>query len=77
MIDLRPFRRPQGGDVEGLHWVAGFEPIASKQLKERYYEPGLLAKAMGFNKEPLRKVAAFREVKLLPEVIAFADQARR
>jgi hypothetical protein len=57
-----------GGDVEGLHWVAGLETIALKQLKERYYDPGLLAKYMGFNKEPLRQVAAFTDVKLFPEV---------
>lgn len=59
-----------GGDVEGLHWVVGNEPIALKQLKERYYDPGLLAKYMGFNKEPLRDVQAFRDVKLYPIVEA-------
>jgi len=57
-----------GGDVEGLHWVVGRETIALKQLKERYYDPGLLAKYLGFNKEPLREVAAFRDVKLYPAV---------
>jgi hypothetical protein len=62
------FDATNGGDVEGLHWVVGNEPIALKQLKERYYDPGLLAKYMGFNKEPLRKVEKFREVKLHPEV---------
>jgi tRNA A-37 threonylcarbamoyl transferase component Bud32 len=29
------FDASNGGDVEGLHWVAGNEPIALKQLKER------------------------------------------
>lgn len=62
------FDASNGGDVDRMHWVAGNEPIALKQLKERYYDPGLLAKQMGFNKEPLRKVEAFREVKLFPEV---------
>lgn len=33
-----------GGDVDGLHWVVGNEPIALKLLTNRYYEPGLLAK---------------------------------
>ena len=60
------FDAANGGDVEGLHWVVGNEPIALKQLKERYYDPGLLAKYMGFNKEPLRQVAAFTDVKLFP-----------
>ena len=67
------FDASNGGDVEGLHWVVGNEPIALKQLKERYYDPGLLAKYLGFNKEPLRKVAAFRDVKLFPEPVAVAQ----
>ncbi len=57
-----------GGQIEGMHWVVGNEPIALDQLKERYYEPGLLAKIMGFNKEPLRDVQAFSDPKLYPEV---------
>jgi WD40 repeat protein/uncharacterized caspase-like protein len=64
------FDASNGGDVEGLHWVLGMEPVALKQLKERYYDPGLLAKYLGFNKEPLRQVEAFRDVKLFPDVDA-------
>jgi WD40 repeat protein len=33
-----------GGCVDGLHWVVGLEPIELDQLKDRYYDPGLLAK---------------------------------
>jgi WD40 repeat protein len=57
-----------GGDVQGLHWVVGLEPIALNQLKERYYDPGLLAKHLGFNKEPLREVVGLANPKLYPEV---------
>lgn len=57
-----------GGDVDGLHWVVGFEPIALNQLKERFYDPGLLAKHLGLSKEPLREVGAFKNVKLYPDV---------
>jgi hypothetical protein len=64
------FDAANGGNVEGLHWVVGNEPIALKQLKERYYDPGLLAKYMGFRKEPLRNVEAFKDVKLYPSVEA-------
>jgi hypothetical protein len=60
------FDASNGGDVEGLHWVVGDEPIALAQLKDRYYDPGLLAKHMGFNPEPLREVAAFDAPKLFP-----------
>jgi WD40 repeat protein len=52
------FDASNGGAVEGLHWVVGDEPIALSRFKERYNDPGLLAKKLGFNKEPLRKVAA-------------------
>ena len=62
------FDASDGGDADGLHWVVGLEPIALTQLKERYYDPGLLAKHFGFNKEPLRDVAAFQDVKLYPGV---------
>ena len=62
------FDASNGGDVEGLHWVIGNEPIELVQLKERNYDPGLLAKKLGFNKEPLRRVEAFDNPKLFPEV---------
>ena len=62
------FDASNAGEVEGLHWVVGNEPIDLVQLKERYYEPGLLAKLLGFNKEPLRDVTAFADPKLYPDV---------
>ena len=62
------FDASNGGDVDGLHWVVGTETIALSQLKERYYEPGLLAKRFGFNKEPLRDVSAFTGVALHPAI---------
>jgi WD40 repeat protein len=64
------FDASNGGEIEWLHWVVGLEPIALSQLKDRYYEPGLLAKLLGFNPEPLRDVQAFRKVKLFPEIRA-------
>jgi hypothetical protein len=69
------FDASNGGDVQGLHWVVGNEPIALDQLKERYYEPGLLAKKLGFNKEPLRQVSAFSNPKLYPDVQLTAPTA--
>lgn len=58
------------GENPNLHWVVGLTPIGIEQLKERYYDPGLLAKIMGVNKEPLRTVPAFEAavVKLPPTV---------
>jgi WD40 repeat protein len=62
------FDAAAGGEIPWLHWVVGSEPIELGQLKERYYEPGLLAKLLGWNREPLRDVAAFDRVELFPEV---------
>jgi WD40 repeat protein len=56
------------GGMNLMHWVVGLEPIDLTQLKERYYEPGLLAKVLAYNKEPLHPVIAFQDVKLFPEV---------
>jgi len=62
------FDAPNGGQSAHLYWVVGNESIGLDQLKERYYEPGLLGKKLGLNSEALREVAAFRNVELFPEV---------
>jgi uncharacterized caspase-like protein len=68
------FDASNGGDVEGLHWVVEMEPVDLRQLKERYYDPGLLAKVLGYTREPLREVQGFGErgVGLYPGVKAEA-----
>ena len=55
------------GDV-GLHWVIDNEPVALSQLKERYFEPYLLAKRLGLDKGPLLDVSALAAPKLSPRV---------
>lgn len=64
------FDASNGGDVDGLHWVVDDEVVALSQLKDRFYEPGLLAKLLGFNPEPVRDVSDFAAtgVALFPEV---------
>ena len=56
-----------GGRVAGLHWVVGLEPIELEQLKERYYDPGLLAKHLKLSREPLRTVEGLGSVRLHPQ----------
>jgi WD40 repeat protein len=54
-----------------MSWRVGpglYDLVALGQLKERYYEPGLLQKIFGLNKEPLRSVSKFENPKLYPEV---------
>lgn len=69
------FDASNGGSVAGLHWVVGNEPIELAQLKERYYEPGLLAKKMGFNPEPLRNVEGLTNPKLFPAIVLSPPKA--
>ena len=49
-----------------MHFTAGLEIIELNQLKDRYYEPGLLKKII--NGEELRDVQGFNDVKLYPEM---------
>ncbi|MEM6785814.1 MAG: caspase family protein [Bacteroidota bacterium] len=57
-----------------LHFVVdtptGPEAIGFDQLKDRYYDPGLLAKLLGYSDEPLRDVQGMNErgLHLPPEV---------
>jgi hypothetical protein len=52
-------------------------PIALDQLKDRYYDPGLLGKIMGYNTEALRTVPNLQDAfaHLFPEVHAQLDAA--
>jgi len=58
------------GAMKLMHYVQGLEVIELEQLKERYYEPGLLAKIMGFDKDELRNVANFDNIAFYPEIKA-------
>jgi WD40 repeat protein len=49
-----------------MHYVIGLEPLELSQLKERYFEPGLLAKLLKISIEPLRDVSKFDAVPLYP-----------
>jgi len=54
--------------MKQLYYTSGFEIIELNQLKERYYEPKLLPKLLGFSDEKIRDVESLAEVKLFPEV---------
>ncbi len=61
------------GNITALHWVIGKETIQLSQLKQRYYEPGLLSKVLGYNLEPVRNIAEFRDPELYPKLSATWD----
>ena len=62
--------------MERMHFVVktsdALETIKFSQLKERYYEPGLLQKLLGYNSETIRNVRGLEDVKLFPDVEAIA-----
>jgi WD40 repeat protein len=57
------------GALKFMHYAYGLEVIKLDQLKEAYYEPGLLQKLLGFNKESLRPIIPLENVRLFPEIL--------
>ena len=56
------------GEVDGLAWVIGGEGYRLDQLRAHYYDPGLLAKVLGFRSEPQRAVPPLSDVRPPPKV---------
>jgi WD40 repeat protein len=52
------FDSANNGDVKGMHWVVGMQTFPLSRFKDRFYDPGLLAKYLGHNEQPLRKLEA-------------------
>ena len=49
------FDAANNGEVKGLHWIVGTEVVPLRQFRDQAYDPGLLAKHLGFSRGPLRK----------------------
>ncbi|WP_273447584.1 caspase family protein [Neolewinella agarilytica] len=60
--------------MNSMYYSIGLELLQLNQLKERYYEPGLLQKLLGYSNESIRPVEGFDEVDLFPEIIANIDK---
>lgn len=56
------------GAMNLMHFVQGLEVVALKQLENRYYEPGVLPKALGLASGGLRPVGTFDELDLYPAI---------
>lgn len=57
------------GETTGLHWVLDNKTVIElEQLKDRYWDPGLLGKLMGHNPEPLREVPPLDKISAFPGV---------
>ncbi|MEO6190755.1 MAG: caspase family protein, partial [Saprospiraceae bacterium] len=53
-----------------MHYKVGIEIIDLDQLKERYYEPGLLSNVLKIRQNEIRDVSSFTSVNLYPEIDA-------
>ncbi|MCB9267376.1 MAG: caspase family protein [Lewinellaceae bacterium] len=58
------------GALRRLYYVLGLEVIDLEQLKERYYEPGLLPRLLGLQEGAIRDVDALEAIELYPKVEA-------
>ena len=58
------------GAMQLINYSVGSDVLQLNQVKERFYEPGLLAKVMGYNTEPIRKVQGTGNIKIFPKVSA-------
>lgn len=56
------------GVMDHLYFVIGTEVIELEQLKERYFEPGLLQKLLGYSTERLRPIENLGQVPLYPRI---------
>lgn len=56
------------GVMDLLYFVIGTEVVELEQLKERYFEPGLLQKLLGYSTERIRPVDNLGQVPLYPRI---------
>ena len=61
------------GAMAMMYYLVGREVIELEQLKERYYEPGLMQKLLGYIDDPLRAVDGFDTIALYPTVALQLD----
>ncbi len=54
--------------MEDMHYVQGSEYISLDQMKEKYYEPKLLSKIFGYNKQSIQPRSAVEHFDLYPEI---------
>jgi WD40 repeat protein/uncharacterized caspase-like protein len=57
------------GAFKLMHYSYGLDVISFEQLKEAYYEPGLLSKLLGFSSDVLRVIVPLREARLPPQIL--------
>lgn len=58
------------GAMEHMDYEVGFEAVELEQLKERYYEPGVLEEVFGMLETEFHDVPALKNIALYPELEA-------
>lgn len=53
--------------MKKMHYSVGMDVVILRQLKERYWEPGLLAKIVGLSPDSLRSILKLDSVALFPD----------
>lgn len=56
------------GAMKLMYYTVGLECVELGQLKDRYYEPGLLQKVMGVSAEAMRSVNDLKELSMYPKI---------
>ncbi|MCO6492756.1 MAG: caspase family protein [Phaeodactylibacter sp.] len=64
------------GALRQLYYVLGLEVIDLEQLKERYYEPGLLPRLLGLQEGVIRDVDVLGALELYPKISAHIEGDR-
>lgn len=64
------------GAMIRLHYMMGLDVVELEQIKERYYEPGLITKVLNNSSGDLRDVQQFKDLQLYPLVEASINQNR-
>ena len=51
-----------------MHYVVGMDVVVLRQIKERFWDPGLMAKVTGFSQDTIRSLPDLGNVPMYPEV---------
>lgn len=51
-----------------MHYVVGMDVVILRQIKERFWDPGLMAKVTGFSQDTIRSLPDLGNVPMYPEI---------
>lgn len=54
--------------MKRMHYVVGMDVVVLRQIKERFWDPGLMAKVTGFSQDTIRSLPDLGNVPMYPEI---------